>query len=121
MNGYGKKCFIHSLIYGAKVYLPLLTNLSIMFKFEKLSKNEVVNVDENTYISYNANPWWNVFSFRSDDDWAETALVVVVDWIRNFFIKNWDLRKEIRKCKNRDDVINVFLNSKLKTSSRTTS
>jgi len=56
MNGYGKKCFIHSLIYGAKVYLPLLTNLSIMFKFEKLSKNEVVNVDENTYISYNANP-----------------------------------------------------------------
>jgi hypothetical protein len=30
MNGYGNQCFIHSLIYGAKVYLPLLTNLSIM-------------------------------------------------------------------------------------------
>jgi hypothetical protein len=56
-----------------------------------------LNEEETEWVSYN----WLVKP-------CETALVI---W--GYYILEWDLRKEVTKCKTREEVIEVFKNSTL--------
>lgn len=73
-------------------------------KFKRFAANAItyINAEETEWVSYNGivKP-------------CETALVI---W--NYYILEWDLRKEVEKCKTRQEVIEVFKNSTLSISWR---
>lgn len=72
--------------------------------YEK-AKNVILKLNENDYISYNKNPLMS----KSE----ETALYYKWLW----YILEWDLRKEIEKCKSLQEILNIFKNSNLPKSS----
>ena len=76
-------------------------------KFKKpyeWAKNKIIEFkeDDKNYVSYNVNAFMN-------EKWEETALKYNWKW----YIVNWDLRKECEKCKNIDEIIKVFKDTKL--------
>ena len=80
-------------------------------KFKKLDKSRPNQI---LYFSDEALELWEFVSYNPlANVWrSETALI----YNSNYYIKNGDLRKECEKCKNIEEVKEIFKNSDLETS-----
>jgi hypothetical protein len=68
-------------------------------EFENNGNNEVLDVENGCYVSYNANPGMGISMWASDDG-EETAIVIRVNGERVFKILNGDFREKCLEIVN---------------------